>query len=205
MRRRVVALVGALVVLGLLIWGGVAAVQGITATAKRAIAQNEAEATASATPAATEAPEETQEPSPSAVVADGPCDGDDVQVAAATDKQDYPEGEKPKLALQVTNGSSAACSIDVGTSQQEFIVLEGGDQIWSSADCQDVNADQERAREEVAFAPEETKESVLEWGVLRSTQGCTAVEQPVEPGDYELQVYLGEKKSKVAKFTIEKP
>lgn len=204
-RRRLVVGVSALLVLGLLVWGGIAAVQGIVATAQDAIAQNQKGAAEPAATAAAE--EEPAEPSPTAseVVAEGPCADDEIKINAVTDKKSYDEGQKPKLTLRVQNTSKAACSIDVGTSQQEFVVASKGGQVWSSADCQDVNADQETARNEVAFAPGETKDSVLEWGVLPSTQGCTVVKKKIGPGDYQLKVHLGSKNSKAAKFAIANP
>ncbi len=64
------------------------------------------------------------------------CDPDSVLVEAVTDKVSYNDGEQPQLSLTITNQSETACSVNAGSDVQEFIVLSGAEQYWSSKDCQ---------------------------------------------------------------------
>jgi len=83
--------------------------------------------TSSTAPASTDAAEP---PVPQA------CDPASVLVEAVTDKVSYNEGEQPQLSLTITNQSGAACSMNAGSDAQEFRIMSGAEQYWSSKDCQ---------------------------------------------------------------------
>lgn len=63
------------------------------------------------------------------------CAKGTVKVQALTDASTYAAGQYPKLTMQVTNTGSAACSLNVGTSQQKFSITSNGETYWLSTDC----------------------------------------------------------------------
>lgn len=206
----------ALLVLAGLVTGGVFAVRGIIgliqgatnapvaeadveAPASAADQEEDAQAGAEPTPEATEDEEAAAEPDEVTET----CSEDSVQVTARTDKGEYAAGENPALELVVATDAEQACLIDVGTAQQEFIVNRDGEQVWSSADCYDVDADRDTARVMEPFEPDQERRAVMEWPRIPSEQGCPAIDEEAGPGEYELVVVLGRTESEPASFTLE--
>ncbi|GAA1542781.1 hypothetical protein HD600_000769 [Microbacterium ginsengiterrae] len=137
-RRRIVFVLGLLLVAGL-IAGGIWLL----------IAQPWAAAPA-ASPTSTSSPAPTGTPSPGATTAPaddeddaddadapGPCRPIDIVVEAITDADTYPEGALPQLSISLTNTGSTACTLDVGSATQVFVVTSGDDVWWRSTDCQE--------------------------------------------------------------------
>jgi len=129
-RRRIVVVVIAIVVIGLLIWAF--APKGGTPTAA---ATNETPGTDSTGGATASGPGD------SATGADGPeCDPSRIAITANTDKTEYQAGEAVQMTLTLTNNSSADCIIAAGTDQQSFIITspsaDGDETYWTSTDCQ---------------------------------------------------------------------
>ncbi|GAB3049335.1 hypothetical protein [Sediminivirga luteola] len=215
-RRRIIVGALALLVLAGLVTGGVFAVRGVIGLIQGTGAEPVAEADAAGEAQAGEqSAEATPEPSPEPGEDEGEagdgeaaeptetCAEDSVQVTARTDKGEYAEGENPALELVVATDAEQACLIDVGTAQQEFIVNRDGEQVWSSADCYDVDADRDTARVMEPFEPEQERRAVMEWPRIPSEQGCPAVDEEAGPGEYELVVVLGRTESEPVSFTLE--
>ena len=120
-RRRLTVAFLAIIVAAVLTVGVVLAVQGIRDDL-------------SAPPPVTETPDPTA-PGPEGDAASGACPTDTTSVAASTDEDEYEPGEEPVLSIEVTNGHTADCLIDVGEARQEFLVERDGDTVWSSRYC----------------------------------------------------------------------
>lgn len=145
-------------------------------------------------------PEES--PSSSPVVTVGECDPLDISLEPLTDKNSYAAGEFPQLSLRVTNESGSACSINLGSTQQEFRITSGSDEIWSSRDCQVDPVDAVLELE----AGESLTSPAVEWDRTRSsTTTCDAERSQVTAAgaSYHLRVYLGDLESEgTAQFLL---
>lgn len=206
-RRRFVVLVLALLLTGVLVWGGIAlagllgngqntddAVTAPTGSAQPATAVPgpSAEASVSASPSAAAPP--SASPSPT----EPGCDPGQVEVSASTDAEAYAPEENPILTLTVTNTGDVPCPVNVGTSQMEFLVTSGEDRIFSSVDCQEGAEDLNRE-----IAPGGSEEANFTWERNRSAAGCQAVEANPTPGFYNLTVSLGERTSEDVSFELQ--
>jgi hypothetical protein len=158
-----------------------------------------ATATAAATPTtAPTGPAPSASPSVSAGASASPaCDENLVTVAASTDAASYAAGQQPVFTLKVTNTGTAACQVNVGTSQQEFSVLSGQDRIFDSRDCQQNPQDKTLS---LAAGASETANFV--WQRNRTEPGCAPVTAVPGPGSYTLTVSLGARISAKHSFEL---
>ncbi|MBS0023998.1 hypothetical protein [Microbacterium paraoxydans] len=136
-RRRLVVLLGLILVLaviGVSVWLLVARPWAAATDATPAPTST---ATSGATPPATGSA--SPEPTPSASETPGvvACQAKDIEVTAVTDADTYPAGVNPQLSISLTNKGTTDCTIDVGSSTQVFMVSSGADVWWRSTDCQE--------------------------------------------------------------------
>ncbi|TWS22527.1 hypothetical protein FK268_18870 [Tsukamurella sputi] len=138
-------------------------------------------------------------PTPGAVVAGGPCPDANVSVVVGADKATYTLGEQPVFEATVTNAGSVPCSRDIGTGQQQLIVLtlDGSKQLWSNFDC----TFQPEIKNEV-LQPGQQLRYKLQWAGTTSAPGCQAQRVPVAPGAYQIVAQLGAKRSAPVTFNI---
>lgn len=191
-RRRYMLLAASLVVIGLMVLGVVGIVRGLGIGGEE---EPVAEDTPSASPT-------SQAPVPNEKAASGKCPVDKVGLKAKVDKKSVKEDAKPKFEMVIENKHTATCLIEVGTEKQEFLVEKNGDVVWSSKFC--AADDDENAEVSTEFAPESKKTAQFEWNRVRVDKNCNRTNKDFEPGKYELIVKLGDKKSKPAKFELEK-
>lgn len=200
-RRRLVLAVLALLVVGGLVWGGLA-VAGALSGEQDAGATEPFQTAPTPAPSAEEPDKGNTEPAPgdesSAKAAEDTCPPAAVKVEAATDAAAYPAGANPLLTLSVTNTGTEPCKINVGTAQMEFVVTSGSDRIFSSADCQD--GSQDLLKE---FEPGATEKANFTWERLRSAPGCAPVASNPNPGWYVFTARLGETTSEKAVFQLD--
>lgn len=129
------------------------------------------------------------------------CDPLDILLEPITDSNTYAAGTQPQLSLRVTNVGTSKCSINLGTTQQEYRITSGSDSIWSSRDCQvdPVDAVRELDAEESLETPP------IAWDRTRSsTSTCDTTRSQVGAGgaSYHLKVYLGDLESESTKQFI---
>lgn len=191
-RRRYMLLVASLVVIALLVLGVVGIVSGLSGG-------GEEEPVVQDTPSASQT---TQAPVPDEKAASGKCPEDKVGLKAEVDEKSFDEDTKPTFEMVIGNNHTATCLIDVGTEKQEFLVEKNGDVVWSSKFC--AAEEDENAEVSTEFAPKSEKTSQFEWNRVRVDKNCNRTNKAFGPGEYELVVKLGDKKSKPAKFTLEK-
>lgn len=192
-RRRLAVLLLAVVVSVALVAGGTALAEVLGGRT----------ASSSAGPATAEPPPHSaNEPSPDA--ADEPsggsdaCGADAVVVSAETDRQTYGPSETPVLSLVIRNDGTVPCTVNVGTSQMEFVVASGDDRIFSSIDCQQASQDLERT-----IAPGGEERAPFAWSRNRTVPGCTLVDGQPAPGTYSLTTRLGTRSSEPVQFTLQ--
>ncbi|WP_347109199.1 hypothetical protein AAHB33_00920 [Paenarthrobacter sp. S56] len=193
-RRRLVVLIGLLVVVALLI-AGVSAIGRALAGASGPEAVNTPPASAVATPAAT-ASAGTASPSASPTPV---CDFNLMTVAAKTDKPAYGAEELPLLTMTITNGGSAPCEVNVGTSQMEYLIMSGADRIFSSKDCQTGGVDLIKT-----IPPGKSETANFPWQRNRTLEGCGAITAKPGAGGayYTFEARLGNKASPKAVFQL---
>lgn len=195
-RRRLVALIGLLVVIGL-VWLFIA--QPWNSAAAPAPAASSPVATPDpSTPAATDAPA-TDAPADEATAGGEPtdagiptCTKDDVRVEALTNQSTYAADENPQLSIRLTNTSAADCTINVGTTSQTFTVTSGEDTWWRSTDCQSEPSDMVVT---LTAGQTVTSATPITWDRTRSAvDTCQNANRPKAPGggaSYHLAVSIG--------------
>ncbi|MCZ2401978.1 hypothetical protein IV498_01945 [Paenarthrobacter sp. Z7-10] len=208
-RRAVVSVVALLVLLALV--AGVAyfvgklgdavpaastASQSTAGPASTAAAAASTEPSASS-PAATSSADDTPSPTPTLGEAP-PCGQDQLVVGASVDSPVYPTGKNPVLTLTVTNSSDSPCSVNLGTSQMEFLIKSGGDRIFSSKDCQQGAEDLQKN-----IAPGTSETAKFPWSRNRTVPGCKSVTAIPKPGNYVYQAKLGQHLSDSVPFTLQ--
>ncbi|MFC9443336.1 MULTISPECIES: hypothetical protein [Brevibacterium] len=192
-RRRITLAVLSLVVIGLIVLGVVGITKAIGGLSDQEPTAADAPTSASPTP---------QAPVPDAQAASGACPPDSVSVSAKADKKSYDENTKPKFEMVIGNTHTATCLIEVGTKQQEFVVEQEGDVVWSSKYC--AADDDENAEAPTEFAPQSQKTAQFEWNRVRVDKNCNKASKGFEPGTYDLIVKLGDTESKPVPFELEK-
>ncbi|TWS20531.1 hypothetical protein FK529_04075 [Tsukamurella asaccharolytica] len=138
-------------------------------------------------------------PTPGAVVAGGPCPDANISVVVGADKATYTLGEQPTFEATITNAGPVPCARDVGTGQQQLIVLtlDGSKQLWTNFDC----TFQPGIKNEV-LQPGQQLRYKLQWAGTTSAPGCQAQRAPVAPGAYQVVAQLGAKRSAPVTFNI---
>jgi hypothetical protein len=209
-RRRLLALVGTLGILGGGGWLGVA-----VATGEPAQSDTVAAGAPVPTPALEQVvpslaavqvptPAPTTTPVPSAPVpepgpvAGGPCSDDMIVVEVRPESASAPAGAKPTFDLVVTNISPVACVRVLDKGVQEIVLLDGaGTRVWGSNDCfPEANSDQR------TLQPGEAAVFPVLWSGLSSAPGCTAARVTPGAGDYVLRGRLDAKASADAPFAL---
>lgn len=195
-RRRLVAALLGVVLLALLAWGGRAAFDAIfgdspdeSSTAASSTAEPSPTSESSTTnedddDAASGDEEDTEEDHDDAEidVPEGFCAPSDVEVRASTSHETYNASTAPLLVMEIENVGSEECTVDVGTSQQQFVVRTNGREIFNTGQC-DINGESL----EMDFEPGQTERAQMLWPRSDSAVDCAEPAQLVT-GNYELTV-----------------
>jgi hypothetical protein len=133
---------------------------------------------------------------------DAACLPGTVEITAATDKLSYAPGEKPQITLTVTNTGAFACTINAGTTQQDYRITSGSEKYWDSRDCQTDATDAP-----VILQPNDPKSTApIVWDRTRSsTTTCDSDRKQVPAGgaSYHLNITLGDLKSNDVQFVLQ--
>ncbi|WP_199725903.1 hypothetical protein [Nocardiopsis sp. Huas11] len=99
-----------------------------------------------------------------------PCRPQDVVVSfapASSDKETYGAGEKPGFRITVVNTAEQTCTVDVGPEALELRIHSGDDRIFSTADCVEGQAAEERQ-----LSRGVPHEYTITWERMRSFTDC---------------------------------
>jgi hypothetical protein len=193
-RRRLAVILLALLVIAALAVGG-AALAGALARGQDGAAGDPP--TPVGTASAAEDPPPSASASATSSSAANACDPGAVVVEAETDRQEYGPEDTVVLTLVVRNAGDTACSVNVGTSQMEFLVTSGDERVFSSIDCQQASQDLERTIE-----PGADQRARFEWSRKRSMPGCSPADEEPGAGEYTLTTKLGVRDSGPVEFTL---
>ena len=122
---------------------------------------------------------------PAAAVAGPPCTDDMIGLTLAAPRS-ATVGGSAALTLTVIDTSPFPCARDVGTAEQEVVLLDAaGTRLWSSADCTPASAAPKHldAGERVDLA--------ITWDGGTSAPGCAGARTAVPAGSYVLRARLG--------------
>lgn len=144
-------------------------------------------------------PESSSSPEPSSTsTADAEdvdaCDPSVVLLTPVTDAGTYSAEATPQISMTIVNSGAAACSFDVGTAAQEYVITSGTDRIWSSRDCQQDGTEDVRVLE----PGDELSTTPFPWDRTRSSADTCDAERPTVTGNgasYHLAVLVGEAES----------
>lgn len=132
---------------------------------------------------------------------DEPCAAGAVDITASTDKNSYASGENPQITLTVTNKGAAECTINAGTTQQEYLITSGAELYWSSKDCQVDAVDLP-----VILEPNKpVSTQPITWDRTRSSPSTCEGDRTPVPGagaSYHLNINLGDLKSNDVQFIL---
>lgn len=125
------------------------------------------------------------------------CPDSALRLTITAAKPDYPVGAQPQITLSVQNVSGAACTRDLGASQQEVLLYAGKTRLWSSNDCypgggQDIET----------IAPGERDRYSVTWSGLSSRPKCAGPRTRVGAGGYSLVGRIGTLRSEQATLTL---
>lgn len=122
------------------------------------------------------------------------CNPAVIRVEPVTDANSYAAGVNPMISMTITNTGSVACTFDVGTAAQTYVIVSGSDPIWNSRDCQ-----QNPESFEMLLDPNTPVPTTpFPWDRTRSDPStCTAARPAVIAGGatYRLSVTLGDVES----------
>ena len=213
-RRRLLALVLLVAVLGGGSWLGVALLTGSEGSASAAGTSEAASSSPGEPPALDRvvpslAGVQTPTPPPPAAPAEpappaapvqepgAPC-SDDVVALEVRTPGTVAAGSSPTFELVVTNTAAVPCTRVLDAQLQEMVLLDGaGTRVWGSNDCQPESSADTRT-----LAPGEQVVFPLTWSGLTSEPGCTAPRVPVAPGQYVLRARLDATTSPDAVLTV---
>ena len=128
----------------------------------------------------------------------GPCTDEMLGLEVRTPPS-APVGSKPTFDLVVTNTSPEPCTRALDKNLQVIELWEpGGARVWGSNDCFP-----EASSDLRTLAPGEAASFAVVWGGLTSEPGCAAPRVPPRPGDYVLRGRLDTKQSADAPLRLE--
>lgn len=192
-RRRIIAVILVLVILGLIGWGIWAVVGALT---------GDDEGTGAAKPTVTE----SASPSPSATADDdetsdqvAACPPEFLQLTGSTDQESYGDGEIPTLTMTITHEGDVLCNASVGSDQQNFVVEDAnGEFVFATRACQ-----VEPQEQVVEMEPGQSETATFAWERVGTDEACEIVVEDLSSGQYQLVVSLGERTAEPVPFTLE--
>lgn len=156
----------------------------------------------SATP--TDSAEATEDPSPSesaspsanyeglgesGLPSDAPaCEIGDIEIQAMTDATEYGADDPVMMRFMIVNTGSVPCQMNVGTSQQDYVITAGSETVFRASDCMTDRVDQL-----VTLEPDDARQSTeIEWNRRYSDEAsCNdQLEKVPEGQSYTLTVVV---------------
>ncbi len=112
-----------------------------------------------------------------------PCRPQDIVVTfdfAERDREVYGGGASPEFKVTVVNVADQTCTVDVGPEAFELRLESGDDRVYSSADCVEGNAQEERQLKRGT-----PHEYTVTWDLERSFTDCRESSAKAQPGWYK--------------------
>ena len=152
-------------------------------------------------PTVSEEPSETPEPSESASpsanyegLGEGrppsnapACEVADIEIQAMTDAAEYGADAPVMMRFMIVNSGVAPCQMNVGTTQQDYMISSAGQTVFRSSHCMSDGVDQL-----VTLEPGDPRQtSEIEWNRRYSDESsCSDPLDRVDAGNYTLTVVV---------------
>jgi hypothetical protein len=98
----------------------------------------------------------------------------------------YQQGSTPRFTVRAVSSHRGPCRFNMGTGSVAVVVADGGQHVWSSADC----ATAPRSREAVLTRSAPAVLNVS-WNRRTSAPGCGGTGHLVRPGEYQATAVAG--------------
>ncbi|MFW9181148.1 hypothetical protein ACOJAB_06470 [Corynebacterium striatum] len=218
MRRRVAALIGLLVVVGLLLWaatsmfgGSDESVPAASTSARGSEAAPETKATSKAekTSEATGSKESSTQPASDSATASATnpseepkkntCALADLQLTGSVSKPTYGPGEQPTFYMEVNNPTAVDCVIDLEADTMRFEVydLKTNQKMWTDTDCYPPVEEKTQT-----FKPGEPRKFEAVWSRKMSQPGQCVDRQESPVGGYFMHVVIGDNAAPAQTFNL---
>lgn len=184
--RRVSALVGLLVVVGVVAW----AASGFGGETEQANSVG-SRSSAAAAPQPTVTVTVTVGAQPDDVCAD-----DEVEVKLLADRETYSAGADPTFTVYIANNGDRPCKRDVGSQAWSLRVLSEGGLVWDSDHCGAAESDVRMLQ------PGEEHTTTVTWDRTTSSPDCSGGEA-AEAGTYQLAGQAGQVFSESLTFYLQ--
>lgn len=192
-RRRIIAVIIVLVILGLIGWGIWALVGLFMPDDNESAPEPEPTVSESAEPSPSESPSEEDEDSAAA------CDPEVLALSGATDQDSYAEDEFPAFTMTISHEGDQLCDASVGSDEQNFVVEDAeGEFVFSTRSCQ-----VEPQSQVVEMEPGQSESAEFQWERVGTDEDCQAMVEDIEAGEYQLTVGLGDQTAEPVTFELE--
>jgi hypothetical protein len=224
-RRRFLALLAGLAILGIVGWACLGAIGGGGATGNNAAdvghvthshasgaAAADAQASAGSSPGSASvspAPSATAVKSPAPVAgattrpsaspaAPPPCSAGDVVISVFATQASYDQDEPPAFNVDVVSTSAGTCTFNVGPRYLSLVVTAGARRVWGSADCaaRPGSLVADLVRGVPTILP-------VSWDLQTSSAGCPATAARAAAGTYRATASDGDVTSSPVTFTVD--
>ena len=125
------------------------------------------------------------------------CPDRALSVQVRSERPAFRVGSSPRILLGIRNVSSLSCRRDVGSGQQEVVLMRGTARLWSSNDCYP-----EDVRDVRLLRPGTALTFAVVWSGLSSRPKCAGTRTRVGPGTYQLVARLGTLLSRPAPLVL---
>lgn len=183
--RRVSALVGLLVVVGVVAW----AASGFGGEKEQANSVG-SRSSAAAVPQPTVTVTVTV-----GAQSDDFCADDDVEVKLLADQESYPASASPTFTVYIVNNGDQPCKRDIGSQGWSLRVLSEGGLVWDSDHCGAAESDVRMLQ------PGEEHTATVTWDRTTSSPSCSGGET-AEAGTYQLVGQAGQVSSESLTFYL---
>ena len=105
--------------------------------------------------------------------------GSTLQVSVSVDQQSYAAGQNPQITAHVGSTSQSPCTVNLGTSNVNYVITSGPAQVFDSRTCQGPGTAQE-----TVIKPGETVTTAMTWDRQMTVYGCGEASLPAQTGYY---------------------
>lgn len=127
------------------------------------------------------------------------CQPGEFTVSVKTESGQYSFTQQPVFVYQVTSTASVACSLNVGTTQQQVVVGSGQAEVWKSTPCVENPTDQT-----VVLEPGQPRSGKVTWDLaMNDGTTCSKDRHVSTKGTYWVQASIGDRSSDQYRFVLQ--
>lgn len=182
-RRRIVALLIALILLGAIVAGAWAL-------------KNRFFPSAASTP--DPSPSESTGPSEEDLANPTDCAAESLALSIDLAADSLPAGQPANIPVTIENTGEVPCIVDVGKDALTLTINSGDDDVWSSRHCSGGLPEERR----LLLDLDSKDTTVVAWGGDRSKKGCPDDQEKAKSGTYRVKVSLESGSAEIAEEQV---